>query len=155
MSEISMNNFIRPARPVKTMTRLAKELLLSEASRKALQLLNQPKPRLEKGTPYERAETPFYQDATEPSPDSVTIFIYSDLRYGSFFGDSDHWERSEACVLPAASFYGLLARLEAGKEVSMELPATIIETDIAWGIDCENPHESVTHKEARFYCAWK
>lgn len=129
------------------MTRLAAELLHSQVSKKAFQLLNQPMPRLDKGTPYERPETPFYQDATEPSPDSVKIFVSCDLRYGSFYGDSDHWDRSESCVLSAAYFYGLLARLEAGKEVSMELPATIIETDIAWGADCENPHETITHKE--------
>lgn len=123
------------------------ELLLSEASRKALQLLNQPIPKLDKGTPYERPETPFYQDAMEPSPDSVTIFVSCDLRYGSFYGDSDHWDKSEACVFPAASFYGLLARLEAGKEVSAEVPATISEIDMAWGVDCTDPHETITHKE--------
>ena len=123
------------------------ELLFSEVSRKALRLLNQTISRLEKGTPYERPEAPFYRDATEPAPDFVTIFIYSDLRFGSFYGDSDHWDRSESCSFPAASFYKLLAGLEAGKEVSGELPATIIETDIAWGPDCVNPHETITHKE--------
>jgi hypothetical protein len=129
------------------MTRLAAELLHSEVSKKALQLLNQPMPRLDKGTPYERPETPFFRHATEPSPDSVTIFVSCDLRYGSFYGDSDHWDRSEACAITAVSFYTLLARLEAGKEVSMEVPATIIETDIAWGADCEDHHETITHKE--------
>ncbi len=136
-----------PGAPGKTMTRLAAELLRSEPSRKALQLLNQPVPWLEKGTPYERPEAPFFKDATDASPDSVTIFVSYDQRYGSFYGDSDHWDRSEVWSLSAVTFYRLLAKLEAGKEVSLELSATIIKTDIAWGIDCENPHETITHKE--------
>jgi len=129
------------------MTRLAEQLLVSEVSKKALQLLNQPPIILDRGTPYERPQTPYFRDATEPSPDTVTIFVSCDLRYGSFYGDSDHWNRSEACAIPSVSFHMLLAGLKAGKAVSMEVPATISKIDMAWGVDCENPHETITHKE--------
>ncbi|GEM_PF-3627516 len=129
------------------MTRLAEQILVSDVSKKALQLLNLPPVTLEKGTPYERPETPYFQDASEPSPDAVTIFVSCDLRYGSFYGDSDHWNHSEVCEIPSVSFYTLLAGLEAGKAASMEVTATIGEIDMAWGVDCADPHETITHKQ--------
>lgn len=129
------------------MTRLAEQILVSDVSKKALQLLNQPPVTLEKGTPYEGPETPYFQDASEPSPDVVRIFVSCDLRYGSYYGDSDHWNRSETCDIPSVSFYTLLAGLEAGKAVSMEVPAKISEIDMAWGVDCTDPHETITHTQ--------
>ena len=122
--------------------------LLSKAGKKALQLLKQPTPKREYGTPYERPDTPYFIDAVEPLPDSVTIFVSCDLRYGSFYGDSDHWDRSEACVIPAVSFYEMLANLKPGEKASMQVVVDIVKTDITWGIDCEKPHETITHHKA-------
>ena len=129
------------------MNRLAERLLVSELSKKTLRLLNRSPIIIEKGTPYERPETPYFQDATEPATESVRVVISNDLRHGSFYGDSDHWHRSEVCVIPSVSFYTLLAGLETDNTVTMEVLATISEIDMAWGADCENPHETVTHKE--------
>jgi hypothetical protein len=125
------------------------KITLSKAGNEALRLLTLPKPRLEQHTPYERPDTPYFMDVCEQIPDTVTVVVSSARRYGSAYGDSDHWDRNEECVLPAVLFYELLAGLEGGKQASAEMMADIVKTDRAWGIDCVNPYDSVTHEEVR------
>jgi hypothetical protein len=122
-------------------------MILSEAGKKALQILKQPTAEVDSHTNYARPGTPYYEDANEHSPNKVNIVVYCDKRFSDIIGDSDLWDKSEECIIPALSFYEALSKLEAGEEVSLQAQADIVKTDIAWGVDCENPHDTITHQE--------
>jgi hypothetical protein len=120
--------------------------IYSEAGKKALQILKQPTKEVNSGTFYARPETPYFVDTDEYSKDKVRIVVYCDMRFSDIIGDSDEWDKREECVIPADSFYEVLSKLKAGGEISIQLQADIVESESAWGADCDNPHEIVTHQ---------
>ena len=92
---------------------------------------------------------PFFTDGSASSPPTVSVFVHYDWRYGSFFGDSDHWCRSTACSIPAEWFFDALGRLQPGVEIVAQGRAEIVKEDEAWGIDCLDPHNNVTREEVQ------
>jgi hypothetical protein len=119
--------------------------------RKALQLLKQPTLLVDEGTHYERRSTPYFVEDCASSPNevgmAVGIVVRLDYRRSSYMGDEDDWDRSTTYAIPADWFFDVLARLQAGRDISAEGRAEIIEYDEASGADCEDPHCNVTRRD--------
>jgi TusA-related sulfurtransferase len=122
---------------------------LSEAGIRAFKILKQPTPEVESGTVYARPSTPYFVDTNKETPREVQVVVYCLFRYGSVYGDSDHWDIRELCAVPVISFYEALEKLEPGEEITIHSDGSIINVNSAWGADCENPHDELSSRKVK------
>jgi hypothetical protein len=124
-------------------------VILSEAGKKALQIIRLPTPELDSHTDYARPSTPYFTDGNQQYDNEVDIVVSCDFRNRNAYNESNYWDRLKLFSIPEDAFYKTLEKLQRGCEVSMEMECDIVDIDRAWGFDCLEPYCNEKREKVR------
>ena len=117
---------------------------LSAEAKRFLDLLTLPPPVLDKGTPYERDETPFCRQGNE----SLVVVFEVDARNSTWMGDEDNFSKTKWYELPNRLITDLLAEIHPGGPRTCAVGLVkVFKEEHAFGYDCEEPYDLISHRK--------